>query len=98
MSEHTPGPWKVSKMTPTRVDTPDGSISVNWTCNYDNGKTDRLAEANARLIAAAPQMAEIVRRLAKWRCGGSGSGNINEIATDAAKLWAEMQKGGGDEL
>lgn len=35
---------------------------------------------------------DIVRRLARWQHGGMSSGNINDIAADAALIWAEMQR------
>lgn len=48
--------WKVSRLTPSRVDTPEGSISVSWSSNSDGGERERKAEEAARLIAAAPSM------------------------------------------
>lgn len=49
----TPGEWIVSPMTPCRVDTLNGAISVSWSSNHDCGAREREAEANARLIAEA---------------------------------------------
>lgn len=49
----TPGEWIVSPMTPCRVDTLNGAISVSWSSNHDGGAREREAEANARLIAEA---------------------------------------------
>lgn len=49
----TPGEWVVSSMTPCRVDTLNGAISVSWSSNHDCGAREREAEANARLIAEA---------------------------------------------
>ena len=49
----TPGPWAVARMTPCRVDTASGSISISWSSNNDSGAREREAEANARLIAEA---------------------------------------------
>lgn len=48
--------WKVATLTPSRVDTPHGSISISWRCNSDSGLTDQIAEDAARLIAAAPDL------------------------------------------
>ena len=61
MSEHTPGPWKVVGLS---VISDSGII-----CNPPSGPIDEL-EANARLIAAAPDMLEAlemsVRYLEGW--------------------------------
>lgn len=48
--------WKVSELTPSRVDTPNGSISVSWSSNSDGGERDRQAEEAARLVAAVPDL------------------------------------------
>ena len=47
----TPGPWVVSPLTPNRVDTRSGAISINWSANHDGGQREREAEENARLIS-----------------------------------------------
>ncbi len=60
--KHTPE-WNVSRLTPSRVDTPDGSISVSWSSNADGGERNRKAENAARLIAAAPELLESVKAL-----------------------------------
>ena len=50
MSKHTPGPWEAREHS-------DGS---HWFVDWDGGWTagDELSEANARLIAAAPELLE----------------------------------------
>lgn len=78
MSKHTPGPWAVdtwdySQANPPKrelaVQTPTHRIAVvDWDAGKDNPYTipDAEAKANARLIAAAPLIAEelvITRRL-----------------------------------
>lgn len=60
----TPGPWAVARMTPCRVDTASGSISISWSSNNDSGAREREAEANARLIAAAPELLEALKACA----------------------------------
>lgn len=69
MSGHTFSNWRVAVQTPSRVDTPDGSISVSWSSNSDGGERDRKAEYAARLIASAPEMLETLEaiRNAEWR-------------------------------
>ena len=64
MSPRTPGPWVVSAMTPTRVDTIDGSFSISWGGHGEFAyPRERRAEANARLIAAAPDLLEALKSL-----------------------------------
>lgn len=58
--------WQVSRLTPSRVDTPDGSISVSWSSNADGGERNRKAEKAARLIAAAPELLEALRLAMEW--------------------------------
>ena len=64
-TKHTPGPCKVVESTPNTVVTKNGRISVNWSYNADGGQriVQRIAEveANARLIAAAPEMYEALK-------------------------------------
>ena len=60
MSAHTPGPWVYDF-------DPDGNRHVVYS---DDGKVTELrfkdAEANARLIAAAPDLLEACQRMVKW--------------------------------
>ena len=52
-SKHTQGPWEVHKMTST-YQIPIWAES-KWIGNIDAGIDADIAEANARLIAAAPE-------------------------------------------
>lgn len=63
MSKHTPGPWKVNADEYGNVlgvrATNDATIcQINWMIRKRGGLQ---AEANARLIAAAPEMLEALR-------------------------------------
>lgn len=59
--KHTPGPWEVYGGTRAGIDKEDGSFSI-VVAGYDDdecgiyGHTDAEAAANARLIAAAPDL------------------------------------------
>lgn len=70
MSKHTPGPWmcraypqvvdlpKASKMIVIESDD-ENSYHIGFACSWiDNPETAKEAMANARLIAAAPDMLE----------------------------------------
>ena len=62
MSEYTPGPWTVNKDgTQVRtVERHDGHWV--WVASMVGGATRAEREANARLIAAAPELLEALRQ------------------------------------
>ncbi len=87
MSEHTPGPWAVVEETfgydttgtgqaTTKIRAEDGSLICQVAAGmnrHNPGKRDK--EANARLIAAAPELLEALV-LAAERCHNSD--NVKE--------------------
>ena len=56
--KHTPGPWKISKLDRTVISPCNNEFDIADTWKHDRGKTK--AQANARLIAAAPDMLELL--------------------------------------
>ena len=67
MTKHTKGPWTVSEQfegTQVKISGPEG-----WLCvALAYGDTNEEAQANARLIAAAPKLLETLKELyANWR-------------------------------
>ena len=74
MAEHTPGPWTVGNELLREDERPvhggesgEGIIALVWPWGDDEvGEQDR--EANARLIAAAPDLLEAAEAvIAEWR-------------------------------
>ncbi len=61
--QHTPGPWRVGHVQGAIVYAPDGFAVAN-ACTYHgrHGHADVQA-ANARLMAAAPQMLAVLQEL-----------------------------------
>lgn len=57
-AKHTPGPWRVATFDDQLEVIRDFAQSICSMCRTDGG-------ANARLIAAAPELAEACRRLTK---------------------------------
>jgi hypothetical protein len=83
MSAHTPGPWIVSEYMD------DGRLGVlspqnEILCAVSTG----LREPDAKLIAAAPEMAEALQRALNWLAsypGGNAEGAYNEVRAALAK-------------
>lgn len=57
MSNHTPGPWKKAKY---KVSAASGALIAHTRPTGEGSSDD---EANARLIAAAPEMLDVLRRV-----------------------------------
>lgn len=63
MSKHTPGPWNVG-LSEVRVDCDDGTCFVIWPNTKLSSEEIALAtRANARLIAAAPELLSVLEEL-----------------------------------
>jgi hypothetical protein len=63
MSKHTPGPWASNKYT-TSVSVPLKAIDcerIGFSIVFVNGHREKEAAANARLIAAAPDLLEALK-------------------------------------
>lgn len=69
----TPGPWRVGPVDDTIVTAPDGTTVAEIDGDYNSPDLWPMMEANARLIAAAPDLAqaliasEAARKLAEER-------------------------------
>jgi hypothetical protein len=66
--KHTPGGWKAVKLTRTklsmyRIDTSRNQTIANIFTNLDEGITEVQTEANARLIASAPELLDLCTEL-----------------------------------
>lgn len=90
-AQHSPPPWVVAK-SGVSVDAGAGSMEATR-IRQERGAPQEVLEANARLIAAAPDLLAAIRRV--LACGGvrSDCGAINE--TETALLRAALAKAGG---
>lgn len=61
MSKHTPGPWSVSTSMPTRVVVSSNGHTFPIANCSNSGWSTEIAEGNARLTAAAPDMLNALR-------------------------------------
>ena len=85
MSNHTPGPWHVSQeFDGTSIKA--GQFHVTHTiqsCGFHDPADDKaVTQANARLIAAAPDMLETLKRLREM-CADFGATTACDIAEAA---------------
>lgn len=72
MLKHTPGPWNVfykSKYDEWHVSVPMSSGSMKWAL-FDDGIRSENPEADARLIAAAPDLLRALIDLGDWLAYG----------------------------
>lgn len=65
MSKHTPGPWNVDYSGPARIAIVGAGDRILAFCNLQCEDGD-MDEANARLIAAAPDMLEALEEFDQW--------------------------------
>lgn len=77
---HTPGPWKIPSDGPCSVDDQDGRWIAVTGCP---GRDAEANKANARLIAAAPEMLKVLLRLVAPFDGAKGAGMDMPKATIA---------------
>lgn len=90
MPRHTPGPWRTHHSGATRViaDVPGSPGDIHTICNTWSSPLSppRVeGEANARLIAAAPDLlavAELARETAITVLGEVGADNVRQWASD----------------
>ena len=96
MSNHTPGPWLiVSTYVRTAINTAQGIhvAMVNWW----KGISVKEHEANARLIAAAPDMLEALEWLSnEFDCRDDEYGVVGFTRDEFRKAEAAIRKARGE--
>ncbi|WP_375458853.1 hypothetical protein [uncultured Enterovirga sp.] len=65
MAAHTPGPWERDRRGQLRGS--DGNYVVVWDAGIAWGARSTVTEANARLIAAAPELLDALLTLVEQR-------------------------------
>ena len=98
MSKHTPGPWS-AKDRDNQIAIPLKSIDcerIGFSVCFVNGHRENEAKANARLIAAAPELLEALQRLSaqceRMRMLGQSQSNAERNAAAVlAKATGEPQ-------
>ena len=82
---HTPGPWHTAGDQGVQIRSAKDQIAKVWTMRGNEWK------ANARLIAAAPEMLEALDKIA---CFAPGNGDVCEIIAKVAR--SAIAKATGD--
>lgn len=82
-TKHTPGPWKFCPVT-QKIWTVDTDLDVGTICG---GPEMDQWEPNARLMAAAPELADALRAMLAVYCGDDG---ITPEACKAAESMARQ--------
>jgi hypothetical protein len=82
---HTSAPWSVDYEGPAHLSIEDSAGRVLAFCNLQNENGDE-DEANARLIAAAPDLLRTLKNAREWL--DELAGLLQDGALDAAEDWA----------
>jgi hypothetical protein len=101
MSKHTPGPWR-AEVLETLTDASGGEFrrytvrtaddeDPSWICDIRDF-APREAEANARLIAAAPSMHAVLGKLITIMEGDPSS--FGALLDEAAEVWSAALRTG----
>jgi hypothetical protein len=104
MSAHTPGPWfahdtheaKACRYISTRSDRDNcGDVAVLYRSHPADSVANERDEANARLIAAAPDLGEALLLYFQAACGGTKScGHEYDCICPGDKALAALKKAG----
>jgi len=67
MKSHTPGPWTAERATPNTINIDASGVSIGevYDGTEETDSAGNIAEANARLIAAAPELLEALESIAE---------------------------------
>lgn len=86
MTKHTPGPWKVEMKTMVMAGRRSICSAGGYSQNFDTEKVAAENQANARLIAAAPDMLEALEAYIRvW-----GQPPVDRFSYDSA--WEDAWK------
>lgn len=95
MSAHTPGPW-VHVENDDEYDVKHGIGSDRTVATVRTGGDMQRVEANARLIAAAPELLEALKELVRVAVINSGRGRDEEGFAAFRAARAAIAKAGGE--
>lgn len=61
-AKHSPGPWHIKRWQPIGIESKDGYIIAD----FISARHREEAVPNARLIAAAPDLLEVLKEVMSW--------------------------------
>ena len=96
MSKHTPGPWRTHSANEMVIMKGEGLCNnIASTCISDVCRTVSEADANARLIAAAPKMYELLQAIVDCASGTlqTNTPALETIEISVRNLLAQIQGG-----
>ena len=91
MSQHTPGPWKVRSYEIWTGTSQQGYVRQWEVFSDEQVITQQLSEANARLIAAAPEMLTTIKTLLNIMPTFPRDGTLEGIVQTARTLLATVE-------
>lgn len=95
MTKHTPGPWRVGPVDDTLVSDASGREVAAVDGDYNNPDEWPSMEANARLIAAAPEMYAELRKLADALNSGRQLDTMHFMPSAIARINSIVAKAEG---
>lgn len=107
-AKHTPGPWIANRRDPQewQIDAPNGDpnllharwhgMAVVYGCDDLGRAGEQVAEANARLIAAAPDLLAALERMTELAEGPTGGVSQQQKRDVIANARAVLAKAKGD--
>ena len=92
-AEHTPGPWRVAYLDCNRQSVVMGEHIEIATCwHHSVGSIEKEMHANARLIAAAPDLLEALNAVeGAYQCGADLNTVMDQVKSAIAKANGESQ-------
>lgn len=75
-TQHTPGPWRISEKSNLRIDNSKGEIICALLYATTEGQITPETEANARLIASAPDLLNDLRGICNYASQKEFNGTV----------------------
>lgn len=95
--KHTPGPWEVASPAMTSDRCVRDVAHREWICGPIDGNTVTESAANARLIAAAPDLLAALRRVMEIIDAGDDLSNEAFYGVEHAQFRAAIARAEGGE-
>ena len=95
MSKYTPGPWKVEqdgkRMLCIRASNGRKPANINGDIGYKKDGNDIEIKANARLIASAPELLEVLKELLIY-CRGNMTNQLERLVKQGEQAISKAEE------